>query len=179
MAEFIYHFKPKRMAGQKLLPLNTLKTFYPEIYTEHVKKYLGREKLLSRRIPILECLWNDVLHFSPINPQLILDIWHTEKMKKPEAFEVYKIPAELFEEKTTICFQSFNFDYHNFNPELEKFWNFQYSQYKEQLQVSDEQIDVWREDIKGGRPTFWFSHTMHILAKQEIDTQNLEIIVCE
>lgn len=64
---YVYHFKRKNMVGSKLIPLNKLKNIYPDIYKEHVKKYVGREKLLTKNIPLLDCLWNDVLHLSPIN----------------------------------------------------------------------------------------------------------------
>ena len=52
-----------------------MKDQHPAVYEEHVKKYKGRERLLRREIPLLNCLWNDVLHISPIHPQLVMDTW--------------------------------------------------------------------------------------------------------
>jgi hypothetical protein len=71
MSQFVYHFKPKNMVGDLLIPLNQLRDKHPMTYAEHVTKYKGREKLLEKTIPLLNCLWNDVLHISPIHPQIV------------------------------------------------------------------------------------------------------------
>lgn len=170
------------MTGEVLMPLNELRTVFPEAYAEHVGKYKGRENLLEERIPILECLWNDVLHLSPINPQTIIETWRREKMdsyaRKPATVEVYKIPASLLRESTTVCFQSYNFNFEKYDPALEKYWKFQQSVYREQAEVESTQVDVWRNDLQQGRPFFWYSHTMHVLAKQRIHIKDCELILC-
>lgn len=45
---------------------NVLKDTKPAIYTAQSKKYLGRERILGAKIPPLNCLWNDVLHFTAV-----------------------------------------------------------------------------------------------------------------
>jgi hypothetical protein len=70
---FLYHLVPQPLIGDTLYPLNALKHHAPEAYTAHLKKYRGREVLLERTIPLLNCLWNDVLHFSPVHPAAIRD----------------------------------------------------------------------------------------------------------
>ncbi|MBI2087070.1 MAG: hypothetical protein HYT69_02770 [Candidatus Zambryskibacteria bacterium] len=67
--EYLYHQIPKNMFGTLLYPLNVLKETHPEIYAEHAKKYVGREQLLTATVPPLNCLWNDVLHFTAIAPR--------------------------------------------------------------------------------------------------------------
>ncbi|MBY0414229.1 MAG: hypothetical protein K2Q18_08690 [Bdellovibrionales bacterium] len=49
MEQYAYHFKPKEMTGSTLIPLNHLQTTHPEIYSEQIKKYKNREKLLKKR----------------------------------------------------------------------------------------------------------------------------------
>jgi hypothetical protein len=85
----VYHLKPKNLVGDFLYPLNHLREHLPAVYEQHVAKYSGREQMLERRIPILECFWNDVLFFSPLHPQLIRDAY----------LEVGKawIPAQWYE----------------------------------------------------------------------------------
>lgn len=179
---FIYHFKRKNMVGNKLVPLNAQKATMPEIYREHIKKYNGREKLLEKRIPILDCLWNDVLHLSPINPQLILDVYHkcdfVPEARKGEIFEVYKIPVSKLTDDKTVCFQSFNYDFHNYSPDLDKYFNFTLNEYRELTEVPEKQIKVWHNDKKAGRALFWYSHIMHILTRDEIDVSDCEVIQC-
>jgi hypothetical protein len=95
MKNYLYHLKPKDMVGCVLQPLNKLKEANPEIYTLKVKKYTGREFLLERYIPVLDCLWNDVIHLSPVEPIE----WKEALVKagmKDQTFTFYKIdPAQL------------------------------------------------------------------------------------
>lgn len=68
---YIYHRVPSDLCGSILYPLNQLKIIYPEVYASKVKNYHGRAVVMQTRIPILNCLWNDVLHFSPVHPAKI------------------------------------------------------------------------------------------------------------
>lgn len=182
MSQYVYHFKPKEMSGDTLMPLNSMQESHPGAYEEHIKKYKGREQMLKQKIPMLNCLWNDVLHLSPINPQIIINTWREKELfehaKIPKDIEVYKIPIELLNEETTICFQSHNFDFYEYTPELEKYWKFDKATFQEQVIVEPKQMEVWKTDTKAKRVMFWYSHTMHVLAKQQIDVRSCELIVC-
>jgi hypothetical protein len=66
---FVYHRVPEGLRGSVLYPLNQLKGIYPDLYLELRKRYATREDIASLRIPPLaNCLWNDVLHLSPVHP---------------------------------------------------------------------------------------------------------------
>ncbi|GAB4320359.1 MAG: hypothetical protein Kow00117_09860 [Phototrophicales bacterium] len=65
----VYHIVPPNLQGTQIYPLNALKNTLPEIYAQQVQKYRGRAELLQRKIPYLNCTWNDMLHFSPVNPR--------------------------------------------------------------------------------------------------------------
>ena len=177
--QYVYHFKRKNMWGDKLIPLNSLKSMNPSLYEEHVKKYKGREKLLLKEISLLNCLWNDVIHLSPINPQIILNFFKDHDLVSENrlnaSIEVYKIPVKKLKEERTICFQSFNFSPKNFDPSKNKFWKFEHQNYQELNDVSDEQKKVWKSDHQNGRELLWYSHTMHILTKDSIEISDCEI----
>lgn len=177
---FVYHFRPQKLIGETLMPLNMLKDLNPQAYDIQAAKYKGREKLLTRKIPLLNCLWNDVLHFSPINPQLILDCFRENGLddSEREPLKVFKIPIEKLDEENTICFQSFNLDYGSFDPELEKYWHFKKSEYRELQSVEDQQIKIWKQDRENNRKLFWYSHTMHILSKTNLNTAELDELTC-
>jgi len=65
---------PKKMKGKILYPLNVLKKKYPTLYKKEVQKYDGRKKVLQGKIPSpFNCLWNDVLHFSPVEPSKVMN----------------------------------------------------------------------------------------------------------
>lgn len=56
------------MVGDVLRPLNVLRETHPDLYPTKAAKYAGREWVMDQRIPTLDCKWNDVLQFSPIEP---------------------------------------------------------------------------------------------------------------
>ncbi len=182
MSRFVCHFQPPQMHGATLVPLNLLKSMHLETYEQEAKRYTGREKLMKRVIPILDCLWNDVIHLSPIHPQRVLDVWKQEGMissqKKDAVFPTFKIPVEKLIESQTVCFQSFNFVRGSYDSLLDKYWRFSSTEYREQVEVHDDQVRVWRANRDAKQMRFWYSHTMHILARQEIDVSDCEIVVC-
>jgi hypothetical protein len=77
MSFTVYHRVPKNLTGDVLYPLNVLKHTHPGIYADQAAKYSGREELMQTAIPGLNCLWNDVLHFSLVHPKLIFDALRT------------------------------------------------------------------------------------------------------
>jgi hypothetical protein len=170
----VYHFKPLDMTGNVLFPLNRLRETHPEIYSKAATKYVGRESLMSEVIPGLNCLWNDVLHLSPIHPQRIVDCWkqhglieHTRISERK--IEVYEIPVELLLENNTVYFQSQNTTFGDFSKSGDKYWAFKQGSYREQMDVEKTQIEVWQRDHQAGRRFLWYSHTTHILAQQNVD----------
>jgi hypothetical protein len=161
-----------------------LKAHLPEVYVAQIKKYEGRERLLEKKIPVLDCLWNDVLHLSPLNPQVVLDCWkqnglyeYARGSKGPVS--VFKIPAESVNWSEAICFQSFNLDFFHYNPEHDKYWKIGSDGYVEQSMVNSMQIEAWKADQTAGRRLLWFSHSMHVLVHHEIDIASCKIITCQ
>jgi len=66
---WVYHMVPPSIVGPVLHPLNELCRIAPRAHDRQVRKYVGREGLRQCRLPILDCLWNDVLHFTPVEPE--------------------------------------------------------------------------------------------------------------
>ena len=48
-----------------------------DLYLENVKRYTGRESLMKSTIAPLDCLWNDVVMFSSIDPQMRYEMIQT------------------------------------------------------------------------------------------------------
>ena len=92
---YLYHLKPEPMRGDTLYPLNQLKHVDPALYRRQLAKYDDhprRKTLPNRVIPKLDCLWNDVLHFSPVHPCLIYQAW-LELGKKLKETTFYRVPV--------------------------------------------------------------------------------------
>jgi len=170
------------MQGHVLLPLNELRDHWPEAYAREAKKYQGRETLMEKRVPVLGCLWNDVIHTSPVNPQIILDTFRQEglyEFAKPAAeIEVYKIPIELIDEDKAIYFQCFAEEFGDFSDDSRKYWSFSKAEFAEQMSVEPKQIEMWKKSRAEGRRLLWFTHTRHVLVRQRIDVSQCEVITC-
>lgn len=183
MNKYVYHFKPTKLFGTRLFPLNELNLVNPQAYENEIKKYSGREHLLQKKIPILDCLWNDVLHLSPINPQVILDTWRKEGLGRylnsKASIVVFKIPTDLLSDSKTVYFQYSNLEYGSFDPSHERFTPFIGSEYQEQTAIEPIQVQAWRNDALKKRKLFWFSHTRHVLVRDQIEISSCEEMVCD
>lgn len=92
--EHVYHAVPAPMFGTELHPLNTLRTLHPEAYAGAAKKYEWRKSFLELRIPKLECLWNDVLHFSIVHPHHVQEALTAAGRRDIPSILFYEIPLE-------------------------------------------------------------------------------------
>ena len=68
----LYHLAPLELSGTTLYPLNQLKDTNPTVYAHAVSKYAGREEVMQQIIPLLNCLWNDVIFLSPVHPEKVV-----------------------------------------------------------------------------------------------------------
>lgn len=172
---YLYHIVPKNLRGNILFPLNVLKNKLPDIYEQQVRKYSGREQLLKQQIPILDCLWNDVLHFSAVNPREIKQAL-IEAGRNPD-FTMYYYQVEpklIFPEKAIVYLYSHTDikdklnekNYISYNPDE-----------TEQFSIMPEATkEYYKEMIRVGRNPLLYHRIPHILFKGELDTVKLKII---
>jgi hypothetical protein len=73
MATF-YHGIPEDMEGTELVPLNAMFAKRPDLHAKYLEKYKGREEILERKIPLLDCLWNDVVQLLPLHPRQLFEL---------------------------------------------------------------------------------------------------------
>jgi hypothetical protein len=62
----LYRQPAASLRGDALLPLRQLRTRYPDLYEEQVRKYDSRPGVIEQRVEPLDCTWGDVLHLSPV-----------------------------------------------------------------------------------------------------------------
>lgn len=100
----LYHRAVRDMRGDALLPLNSLRDVHPDIYEREAKKYAGREQLRREKVLPLDCLWGDVLFFSPVHPaQLLGTVRESGREVPPVRFWALNA-AELDPERACIKF---------------------------------------------------------------------------
>lgn len=99
---YLYHKVPRSMTGSTLYPLHALKDIDRRLFDEAIKKYKGREYIIDQRIPIFEnCLWNDVIFMTALQPQLLYDVRNSLGFSKLQPQQFYKIPFDTLDRKNT------------------------------------------------------------------------------
>lgn len=171
---YLYHAVPRNMQGDVLYPLNTLKEKYPEIYKRQIGKYVGREHVTEQRIPFLNCLWNDVLHFSPVNPKELKQAL-VEAGRSPDfTMTFYQIHPNLIDPKHTIVYL-----YPNTNKDQmseENFVPYAPEDVSKFSLIPQASKDYYREMFsKGERPLF-YHRIPHILYKGELNIADVAVV---
>jgi hypothetical protein len=105
---FLYHRVPANLRGSTLYPLNQLREIHPDLYEELKGNYASRPDIAALRIPPLgNCLWNDVLFFSPVHP-----VRHLEALEAaghtlpPEWRRYFQIDAALIDPAKAVIKES-------------------------------------------------------------------------
>lgn len=173
---YIYHMKPVRFEGSSLIPLNQMDK-NSDLYKSHARKYEGREDLMKGVIPKLDCKWNDVVQFSALDPQQIVNhlrrIEEDFKLVRTEYFKVHidqiigKYDAVVFDRSKKQKKGDFSIN------ESEVF--LLDNSYQELENVPQETLNFWNEVSRDGGKYLWFAFIPHILIKGKIDITNLEI----
>jgi len=107
MKYYFYHGVPEKMIGTKLIPLNEMELIDSDLKVKYLEKYKGREEILERKIPLLDCLWNDVVQFLPLHPRKIFEL-QKELGLIPEVpkYKYFEINSSLFDPaKTAVYFK--------------------------------------------------------------------------
>lgn len=176
---YLYHAVPHDMRGTILYPLNILKDTQPDLYKNLVKKYIGREDVtLLAPVPPLDCLWNDVLYFSPVHPQEIqqalIEITGNSFHKK----KFYQIdPMLLDPQKTTVYLPPLPSEKNQQRPE--DFVNY----IPQEMEKYSTLPDITKRYYKKAHDLGWtilaYNRVPQILYKGSLDITNIPIITIE
>ncbi len=172
---YLYHRVPENMQGSVLYPLNILKEKYPEIYQKQVGKYVGREELTKRIIPILNCLWNDVLHFSPVHPVEIKKALVEAGWSSDFSMQCYLIDPKMLDPKDTVIYFSSPDNKIN-DPNPDNFMPYNPEDVKSFSIMSEKNKQYYKEVISQGGHPLLYPWVTHILYKGSIDIADLSIV---
>ena len=169
---YLYHRVPNNLTGKYIMPLNELRKVYPKVYDEEIKKYEGRESLLKIKIPILNCLWNDVLHMTAVHPDKVKLALKDSGylMKKSEWF---KINPNLLDEENMIVYL---YKSRLFNSKSSEFVPLRTNDLQKYSSIGTKTKEDFREEISHGRKPLLFHFVPHILYKGKIKISDLEVI---
>lgn len=158
------------MRGDTLYPLNDLREVDPDLHESGRQKYVGREKLLELRIPVLDALWNDALHLVPIHPSHLARAWraagHASAAWERQFFE---IPVERIDAHRAVWFGRGALPLDDVVP-------FDASRYRELTKVPpayDAYLRDAKEQARLPRP---FAYVPHVLVAEPIDVTGLRLV---
>ncbi|MFA7302266.1 MAG: hypothetical protein WC030_00765 [Candidatus Paceibacterota bacterium] len=175
--EYLYHRVPKNMVGTVLYPLNVLKVLYPVVYREHVAKYEGRSHLLLAEVPVLHCLWNDVLHFTAVEPHVLKETLKSAGVALSNQ-GWFKVPVSLVEGDDSIAFIYTREErvMPNALSRAKEYAMFSASQMDTYRHIPDETIEYYKDEVAAGREPLMFHLVAHILYKGTLETKDLEVV---
>jgi hypothetical protein len=185
---------PESIVGENLVPLSELKKLDRNLYEKEVSKYKWRKNTLDVIIPKLNCLWNEAIHLTSINPQLIYKYFYEFnsyfKFKIKRDIFFYKIELSSLDKNQTCLYLPpapplSNEIYNEENPappwsisENEIVMSNNESDLAAYLQnsIPQQSMDYYNFEIHNNRFPLVFYGTTHILYKGNIHTKDLEII---
>ncbi len=163
------------MRGDVLFPLNTLKDTQPDLYEKEASKYIGREQVMLQKIPFLNCLWNDVLHFSAVHPSLVKEALIEAGRTKSFDIEFFEVDPHLLTSENTIVYL---YRHSNMEDKLKEdnFAKYNPDDIAQYSPLPQETKDYYKEMLSQDKKPLLFHRVPHILFKGSLDTSKIKII---
>jgi len=171
---YLYHQVPKDQQGTVLEPLNSLKISNPDLYEVKVAKYQDRVHIMERRISILDCLWNDVLHFSPVAPAELKSALLEAGMEDKE-WSFYQIDSSLLESENTVTYLHKDIGRISV-PDDNEFVPFDFNDLPELSEIPETTKQYWKDQYAKSAKPLIFLGIPHILYRGTLDTANLPVV---
>lgn len=172
---YLYHWVPDNFQGDTLIPLNDLKDIYPEVYADAVKKYVGREDILEHRLPILGCLWNDVIHLTAVPPSRVKEAMFEAGRTKPFEVEYFEIDPHLLDREKTIVYL-YKGDTVEEKLKPENYTTFDPDSLEQYSRIPEATKAYYRDVYSRGINPLHYHRVPHILYKGTINTVGLKRI---
>jgi hypothetical protein len=146
-----------------------MKDIYPDIYKKAIEKYKGREHIMKDAIPILNCLWNDVLHFSPVHPLRIKEAFEELGEEFMGGREYFEIPVDTFAPEKTIIYLNGGIPKTDSRNWL-SYDSALVPRYKELPELSRR---YYKEKFAKNEQPLLYAKISHVLYRGSIDTKNI------
>ena len=175
-APMLYHRKSPAFHGGTLYPLNVLHDVVPELYERQRAKYAGREQTLDQRVPPLGCLWNDVLHFSPVHPSRVAALAREAGLVWYEAewFEIDPQAAGFTPANTAV----FRYSDTRLEPPIpdDEFEPFDLPQLARMTEPPPAVREYYRTIPRGSARYFIFAGVPHVLRHGAVDVASAPLV---
>lgn len=167
-----YHGVPEDLEDTKLLPLTELHKIRPDLYAQYAEKYKDRPEIMARKVPLLDCLWNDVVQLLPLHPQKVFEL-QVKLGLIPEVppYRFFEIDSEQLELDRAVVF--FKTAAGEENTEFKWLRDIDVEDLKQIPQATKE---YYQSLVGSGELPFNYQFIPHILYKGKIDISDAEII---
>ena len=177
ISHWLYHRVPDPIVGDTLYPLNRLDRIYPEVAAKEKRKYDLRKNLVAVRLPILNCLWNDVIHLSPLHPSKIKEsLIKAGCLQQAPRRSYFVIDPQSLEPGGAVFFRHSKDTNGNYDFLAEDFSLFESSRYRELESVPEEQLAYFIQMRNEGKKPLLWARTSHVLFQGEIKIKDVEIV---
>ncbi|MER2261297.1 MAG: group-specific protein [Psychrobacillus sp.] len=179
--KFVYHMVPKKMIGDELLPLNYIKGLDNELYKQYSEKYRNspeRESLLQRKIPKLDCLWNDVIFLLPLHPNYIFKSLSELGVRIKKDLLFYEIPIERLHDNLNAIYYYRKSNYKGPSsdiPEVEV-EIIQIDSLHMLNAIPEDTLTYFTEESKKGTNFGMFAYIPHVLSLGKIDISGVNYV---
>lgn len=170
--QYFYHGVPENMKGDELVPLSKMLELDPGLRAKYLEKYKDREEILERKIPLLDCLWNDVVQLLPLHPYKLFEL-QNELGLIPEIpdYKYLEINARILDPSQTVVYFKTAPGEENVTVKWLKDVDF------EELQDIPEATRKYYESMVGtGEPVFNYQFVPHIVYRGVVDTASARTI---
>jgi hypothetical protein len=172
----LYHALPPDMRGETLYPLNLLRDIHPDLFERERRKYAGRDALLELRIPLLDVLWNDTLHLSPLHPYHLAEAWRSVGLSSP-AWErrFFRIPVEQLAGRPSVWFASGALTAQGALPG-DAVTRFDPARYRELARPPARYLEYLVDERRSGHAPRPFAHLPHVLVAGPVDVAGVPLV---
>ncbi|MDP1836405.1 MAG: hypothetical protein Q8K75_10835 [Chlamydiales bacterium] len=181
--QYVYHRRPSNFIGNWILPLNMMPQMeeFSDIYEKAISKYDHRKQLLSRVIPTLNCVWNDVIFLSPLHPH-----HHFKEYSEigfiPKHVQFFKIPVEVLAEKRTTVWKWLPYPGRDpIHQTLDSYCDLNLSTFQEMEELPEITKAWYREQFTPESPEKYPKYNWyripHILCQDPIDIRDERITI--
>jgi hypothetical protein len=169
----LYHAVPDPLVGSVLYPLNELEQRAPEAWRRAHAKYDWRPEVLQVRIPPLDCLWNDVLHFSPVPPVKIVAALEAAGLE-PLRRRFFVVDAAELEPARTVIFRNARERVAD-RIDDEQWLPFDPALLPELSRLTEPTIGYYRECASSGTRPLLYGYLPHVLYRGSLETRGIPV----
>ena len=169
---YLYHGIPEDMKGNALIPLNQMMTVDAELRNKYLEKYKGREEILERKIPLLDCLWNDVVQLLPLHPKKLFALQkQLSIVDEIPDYRYFQIDSSKLDPSKTVVYFKTAPGEENVTVKWLSDVNF------DELQdIPPATANYYKKMVGTGEPVFNYQFVPHVVYRGTIDVSDADII---